>query len=542
MAYKAPPLAPWAGPSNWEVETGARLWLSTGSIGAPNPLLNVPGNVLASRLLYKDEDAYSGEVFARVDHASGFFVKGNLGAGGITGGKMFDEDFPAAGAYSNTLQNNNAGSIGYGTIDVGYSVFKTPDAKFGPFVGYNYYRQQVSTFNCTQLAGAATCTPTTPFPPGLLGINEDDHFNSVRLGLSGQFMLTDRLRLTADAAYLPWINFNGQDDHNARQLLLPETAPNGDGVMLEAALDYKVTDAWNVGIGGRYWAWNTNTGSTNFNFLGFGTLFVEPVRYTTERYGMFLQTSYHFGDTRPLDAPMPVKAPVSVRAPMYWTGPYVGAHLGGGWGNDHWSDPFGDDFILPPGAPTVVNVAGFGDSIHATGPLGGGQIGFNLQTGAWVIGAEADASAAHLRGENTCFTGLGGVDCMRSVDALGTVTVRGGYAWNRALAYVKGGGAWTSTTYSLNANTNTLALGTGSTSSTVWGWTVGGGVEYGLTNNWTALVEYDHIEIPSTTVAFPTVAVINAQSISVRQGIDMVKLGLNYKFDVAALGAIFARH
>ena len=37
-------------------------------------------------------------------------------AGKITGGKMYDEDFPAFTAYSNTLQSDNSGSIGYGTI------------------------------------------------------------------------------------------------------------------------------------------------------------------------------------------------------------------------------------------------------------------------------------------------------------------------------------------------------------------------------------------------------------------------------------------
>jgi outer membrane immunogenic protein len=64
-----------------------------------------------------------------------------------------------------------------------------------------------------------------------------------------------------------------------------------------------------------------------------------------------------------------------------------------------------------------------------------------------------------------------------------------------------------------------------------WGWTAGGGIEYALTNNWTALVEYGHIDVSSTAVPFPTVSVVNAQNISVRQRIDVVKLGLNYKLD-----------
>ena len=108
---------------DWEVETGARLWLSSGSVGAPQPLLHVPflsdlplprrapppppaasnvippPNVLASRLTFGDLDAVSGEVFARLNHRSGFFVKGYLGAGEVNKGHLNDEDFPAGLTY-----------------------------------------------------------------------------------------------------------------------------------------------------------------------------------------------------------------------------------------------------------------------------------------------------------------------------------------------------------------------------------------------------------------------------------------------------------
>ena len=50
------------------------------------------------------------------------------------------------------------------------------------------------------------------------------------------------------------------------------------------------------------------------------------------------------------------------------------AHLGGGWSDANWSDPFGTT-ISRSGAP---NIPGFGDAMHATGPTrGGGQIGAN---------------------------------------------------------------------------------------------------------------------------------------------------------------------
>ena len=46
--------------------------------------------------------------------------------------------------------------------------------------------------------------------------------------------------------------------------------------------------------------------------------------------------------------------------------------------------------------------------------------------------------------------------------------------------------------------------------------------------------------VPGTTVPFPAVSVINAQDISVRQWIDVVKLGVNYKFDWSPFVAAYS--
>jgi opacity protein-like surface antigen len=64
-----------------------------------------------------------------------------------------------------------------------------------------------------------------------------------------------------------------------------------------------------------------------------------------------------------------------------------------------------------------------------------------------------------------------------------------------------------------------------------WGWTIGAGAEYAIADHWTTFAEYDYVGLPSTAVSFPMVAIINANSIAVKQSANMFKVGVNYKFD-----------
>src|SRR5262249_18591129 len=79
-------------------------------------------------------------------------------------------------------------------------------------------------------------------------------------------------------------------------------------------------------------------------------------------------------------APVYKAPPQPVVAPAMWTGFYIGAHVGGGWGTKEWSEPFF-------GGKPSVNLASF----NVNGPLAGGQIGYNWQSGWVVFGVEADA-------------------------------------------------------------------------------------------------------------------------------------------------------
>jgi outer membrane immunogenic protein len=216
--------------------------------------------------------------------------------------------------------------------------------------------------------------------------------------------------------------------------------------------------------------------------------------------------------------PVRARPPVVVAALYNWTGCYVGGHVGGGWGKKSWTDPSPDPGQISTDEGTD-DVSGF---------LGGGQLGCNFQTGPWLFGAEGDFSWANLSGDhpNPIFV----PDVMHSkVDWLSTVTGRVGYAFDRALIYVKGGGAWAHDKFSVSDPTSgTFATAT----ETRWGWTVGAGLEYGLAPNWSVKLEYNYLDFGTDRVRLNCpICTSGGFDKDIRQQIHAVKLGVNYRFN-----------
>jgi hypothetical protein len=92
---------------------------------------------------------------------------------------------------------------------------------------------------------------------------------------------------------------------------------------------------------------------------------------------------------------------------------YVGYHLGGALDLVDIADPFG---------PSL-----FGDTVRTPGPLAGGQVGYNCQRGAALVGFEADVSWADMDGTNICFALSNyyvSANCRAKIDALGTFAGR----------------------------------------------------------------------------------------------------------------------
>ena len=248
---------------------------------------------LNSRLTWKGQDGLALETFARLDHNSGVFTKGLIGGVGISNSTMSDEDFPPiVSPYSNTTSTTKNGRDLYATVDLGYNFLSKNYGKLGTFIGYNHYEQKLRAYGCTQIASNNNICGIINFTDDNLTLGENERWNSMRLGLNGEYMINDSLKIMADVAWLPISNLKSFDNHWLRADINP-LKQIGDGnknYQLEAVISYKVTEKISLGVGARHWHFEAS-GHTQFSTA----TSTSPMKFKSNRTSVFTQLSYSFG-------------------------------------------------------------------------------------------------------------------------------------------------------------------------------------------------------------------------------------------------------
>ncbi|QDM19130.1 porin family protein [Tardiphaga sp. vice352] len=204
------------------------------------------------------------------------------------------------------------------------------------------------------------------------------------------------------------------------------------------------------------------------------------------------------------------KAPAMAPVAIYnWTGFYIGGHVGGDWnGNSTFGNNNNGRFI------------------------GGVQGGADYQFGqSWVVGIEANYSWKNGgNGNGYAFVDPAGAGLLTNNSSnrgIGSVTGRLGYTWGPALLYVKGG-------YGFRDSNNTNVTVAGAAVPFTYnrnkdGYTVGGGLEYLFTQNWSGKIEYQYFNFGNSQFTTGPTALIGLGSF--RSDEHTVKAGLNYRFN-----------
>jgi outer membrane immunogenic protein len=195
-----------------------------------------------------------------------------------------------------------------------------------------------------------------------------------------------------------------------------------------------------------------------------------------------------------------------------WTGFYVGINGG---------------YLFDTGNSNRSGFGGFGNSSSGDGYSIGGTIGYNYQIGNVVVGLEGDLAYVELNGRNSSTFGVGNGFNSNDMSYLGTFRGRLGYAIDRFLIYGTGGLAFADQ----NNNSNFGGFGRSSNNDIKFGYTIGGGVEYAFTNNWSVKAEYLCYDLGRsnnlTFIAGPGGGFFNNSSDN--RG-NIVRAGINYRF------------
>ncbi|HEY7248518.1 MAG TPA: TonB-dependent receptor [Xanthobacteraceae bacterium] len=281
------------------------------------------------------------------------------------------------------------------------------------------------------------------------------------------------------------------------------------------------------------------------------------------RRGYYFGLAQKFGPgaSKP-PAPPPANVPVYLRrhAPLIskdavatawtWTGFYIGGNVGRSTGNLS-TDTLYSDYMGNP-------LFGTGTSFKHYSGFGGAQAGYNWQAGIAVAGLEADVVYTHQRTTgapacpgaicNPAITVMGfdapvPVVHEHNLDWFGTVRARlGAAATPDLLLYSTGGLAYgevdhQGTIYGAGIDVNGSIIPAANMFSNRMlreGWTAGGGLEAHLGGNWTGKAEYLHVDLGHASAPFaslfsnstPLTIAFNSHITE-----DLVRLGLNYKFD-----------
>ena len=276
------------------------------------------------------------------------------------------------------------------------------------------------------------------------------------------------------------------------------------------------------------------------------------------------------------DLPSIKSAPVSTPAPK-WTGFYAGLNAGAILSGTNSANvatyPLWNPAYYYNGNASNIFSSEAASGIFPLrygGFLGGGQIGYNLQLPvmekAVIVGFETDFQGDTATGNVTNsfrIAPVANIGLWYAISKMntgmyffGSAKAKFGYLITpNVMLYANGGFAYGGVNFSnslfevgIAGQSNFTApgyyTGYGSKSTMLSGWTAGGGLEWMLTHNLSAKIQYDYYDLGSvytnsvntryTTVPNYPIYFLQASQASTRFNGNVIRMGVNYHFNFAS--------
>lgn len=157
-----------------------------------------------------------------------------------------------------------------------------------------------------------------------------------------------------------------------------------------------------------------------------------------------------------------------------WSGLYIGAHAGYLWGN---------------GKGDSDDISALDADIDPNGFNGGALLGANFQADCLVFGVEGDIGFGDMKGSDND-VGLGDVDAEAKIQWNGHVRARLGYSAGEVMPFIAGGLAIAD----VDVDTNL-----GDDHNTHYGWSLGGGIDWAVSEQFIVRAEYIYDDYGSKT-------------------------------------------
>lgn len=306
-------------PKTVDVEFKVGSWLSTGETKwshNASMLSTLVGNP-TSALTYKDVGTNIIEFGGKATVLQRVFLRADYGFGGVGGGRMTDDDYvsaagatfygtstPGAQLVSRTHSDINGSDVRYFNADLGVTFFTFPEQKgsLSAFIGYQYWREAYSATGVTQVVCTAVGTfcnaAGTVSNVGRTVISNTTSWNSIKLGLEGDYNVWSRLTLGGKAAFIPYTSLDNRDVHYLRTDLAQNPSfkmtGSGLGFNAEGTASVRLVSTLFFDLGYRFWYLNVSDGTWQ-SFSRTGAVSTAQLKeLSSTRQGLTLGLRYSF--------------------------------------------------------------------------------------------------------------------------------------------------------------------------------------------------------------------------------------------------------